>query len=217
MVDAHTPQRIARLLPLTDALACIERLVTPLARTRAGAMASPSGHPPAAIALRHGAALHAEATLDASSYAPVRVEATPVETGDPLPAGTDAVAPVDAIELRGMATHVFTPLAPGDGVLPAGGDMPAGESLQRILRRHRAVDLAVSAILGQADPAAGAPRIRIAAARSERDVGIDAMMSRARACRRRHGWHGGHGGARSHRTSRARSTIRTATPRSTPS
>ncbi len=177
MVDATPPQRIERLTPLTDALACIERRVAPIARTRAGAKTTASAYPPAAIALRDGVALSAEATLDASSYAPVRVEATPVETGDPLPPGADAVAPVDTIEVRGAATHVFTPLAPGDGILPAGGDMPVGELLERSARRRRAVDLAVLAVLGMSDLDTQAPRICVAAANRAGDIVIDAIIS----------------------------------------
>jgi molybdopterin biosynthesis enzyme len=173
MADANTSQRIGRFLPLTDALACIEERVAPLARRRPDAMMT-SPYPPAAIALRDGVALSAEVTLDASSYAPIPVEAAWIETGDPLPVGTDAIAPTDAIEVRGSATYVFAPLAPGDGVLPAGGDMPAGELIRP---RRRAVDLAVSAILSQAGVDARAPRISVAAARSGRDVVIDAAVS----------------------------------------
>jgi len=187
MADDNPPQRIGRLMPLMDALACIDRLVAPVAPRR-HALAEASGrvsvrgisvataYPAAAVALRDGIALHAEATLDASSYAPIPVEAMPVETGDAMPAGADAVAPVDAIEARGAATHVFASLAPGDGVLPAGGDMPAGEPLGRTDRRQRAVDLAVLAILGQKDLDVRAPRICVAAANSAPDTIIDATM-----------------------------------------
>jgi molybdopterin biosynthesis enzyme len=176
MVDADKPQRIERLMPLTDALACIDRRVAPVGRARPGIVTAAAAHPPAAIALRDGVAVRAEATLDASSYAPIPVEATLVETGDLLPAGADAVAPIDAIEVRGTATHVFTPLAPGDGVLPAGGDIPAGESLDRSARRRRAVDLAVLSILGLTALDAHAPRICVAAANPGDDVVIDATI-----------------------------------------
>ncbi|HEY1545121.1 MAG TPA: molybdopterin-binding protein [Xanthobacteraceae bacterium] len=177
MVDADKPQRIERLMPLADAFACIDRRVAPVGTTRPGILTAAAAHPSAAIALRDGVALRAEATLDASSYAPIAVAATPVETGDPLPAGADAVAPIDAIEVRGTAIHVFTPLAPGDGVLPAGGDMPAGEPLGRNARRQRAVDLAVFSILGLTARDAHAPRICVAAANPGDDVVIDATIN----------------------------------------
>jgi molybdopterin biosynthesis enzyme len=175
MVDTTAPQRIARLMPLADALARIERLVDPVAprrialadalgRTRASGMTAAGAYPAVAIALRDGIAVRAEATLDAGSYAPVRVAATPVEVGDPLPAGADAVAPADAVELRGADADVLAPLAPGDGVLPAGGDMAAGEPLRRITRRLRGVDLAALAILGVTKLEVRAPRVHVAAA-----------------------------------------------------
>jgi len=187
MVDADKPQRIERLMPLEDALACIDRRVAPVAprrlaldhafgRTRAGDMIVASAHPRAAIALRDGVALRAEATLDASSYAPIPVAATAVETGDPLPPGADAVAPVEVIEMRGAATDVFAPLAPGDGVLSAGGDIPAGAPFGRSARRQRAVDLAALAILGLTDLEARAPRICITTAKPARAAVIDAII-----------------------------------------
>ncbi len=188
MVDATAPQRIARLMPLTDALACIERLVAPVAsrrlaladalgRTRAGGMTIAIAAPPAAIALRDGIAVRAEATLDASTYAPARVAATPVDAGDPLPAGADAVAAADAIEVRGAVADVFSPLAPGDGVLPAGGDIAAGEPLRRSTRRLRGVDLAALAILGVTELEVRAPRICVAAAKPARDAVIEAVVA----------------------------------------
>src|SRR5215813_11282775 len=110
----QVPQRIGRLMPLGEARACIDQLVVPVAPRRTGTEAAlgrvlageitvAHGHPAAAIALRDGFALRAEATLDAGSYAPVPVEAVAVEVGDPLPAGADAVAPPEAVEFRGAA------------------------------------------------------------------------------------------------------------------
>ena len=173
-------------MSLTDALASIERLVAPvpprriarndaLRRARASGLTVATAHPAAAIALRDGMAVRAEATLDASSYAPAAVDATPVEVGDPLPAGADAVAPADALEWRGATAHVVTPLAPGDGVLPAGGDMAAGEPLRRVTRRLRAIDLAAFDVLGLTDIEVREPRVRIAAANAARD-GVTAAI-----------------------------------------
>jgi len=187
MIDANASQRIERLLPLAKAIKRVMSLspLEPRRLARAAAfrrtLASPvtvaSALPPTAIALRDGVPVRAEATLDASSYAPVPVDAKPVETGDPLPAGADAVAPMDAIEVRGAATYVVAPLAAGDGVLPAGADLPAGEMvLRRITRRQRAIDVAAAAMMGLAELEVRAPRIRIAAARSARNSVIDAIM-----------------------------------------
>ena len=168
MIDTDASQRIERLMPLVDAITLVERLVEPLAprrmargaafgRTLASPVTVASALPPHAIALRDGVALRAEATLDASSYAPVAVAATPVETGDALPAEADAVVPSDALDVRGKVVHVVAPVAPGDGVLPVDGDVAAGElSLRRPTRRLRAVDLAVLAIARAGELAARA-------------------------------------------------------------
>jgi molybdopterin biosynthesis enzyme len=104
----------------------------------------------------------------------------PVETGDPLPAGADAVVPTDAVEVRGQATHqathVVAPVAPGDGVLPVDGDAAEGELiLRRVTRRLRAVDLAAAAALGLGELEARAPRIRIAAANPGADPILHAI------------------------------------------
>jgi molybdopterin biosynthesis enzyme len=188
MIDANASQRIDRLMPLADAIMRVQRRVEPLTprRMARGAafrrnLASPvtvaSPLPPHAIALRDGVAVRAEATLDASSYAPVPVDAMPVETGDPLPAGADAVVPADVVEMRGQASHVFAPVAPGDGVLPADGDAAAGEPiLRRVTRRLRAIDLAAAAALGLSELEVRAPRIRIAAANLVADPVLDAIV-----------------------------------------
>src|SRR5215471_13714742 len=136
------PQRIERLMPLAEAQACIDRLVYahpmsmgPVAPQRAYGLTlaveatASQAHPQGARALRDGAAVRAEATLDASSYAPVRIDAVAIEVGDPLPAGTDAVAPAEMLEFRGDAVYALAPLAPGDGVLPDGADVGRGDLL----------------------------------------------------------------------------------------
>jgi molybdopterin biosynthesis enzyme len=161
MADPHSEiQRIERLLPLADAVARIERLVAPVrprpvaparafGRCLAGDIIFAQARPMSAIALRDGVALSADATLDASSYAPAPLPGAPafVDVGDPLPAGADAVAPLDALDLRGAAVRALTPLAPGDGVLPRGGDAARDDILGRQGARLRATDLAAMAAL----------------------------------------------------------------------
>ena len=79
--ETEPPQRIARLTPLTGVLARIDALVTPVEPRQAKVAAAhgyvlaadvvaPSGLPAAALALRDGFALQAEATTDAGGYAP---------------------------------------------------------------------------------------------------------------------------------------------------
>ena len=180
-------QRIERLIPLADALACIERTVEPVAprrielaaalgRTPADPPPVAKAHPPAAIALRDGFAVAAEAMLDASSYAPATLRVTPVEVGDPMPAGTDAVAPADVVEMRGSTAQAVASLAPGDGVLPAGADGAAGDRLLRGTRRLRASDLATLALFGVTHLEVREPRICIVAADAAPDTVVEAIV-----------------------------------------
>ncbi|MEA3024104.1 MAG: molybdopterin molybdotransferase [Alphaproteobacteria bacterium] len=191
MVDLRdAAQRIERLTPLADALAGIDQLVAPVAarsveaqaacgRILAADIAAAAAHPAVALALRDGFAVLAEATLDASPYAPAALAGppAPLEVGDPMPAGTDAVAPPDAIELRGGAACALAPLAAGDGILPPGADMAAGEVLRRAGARLRASDIAACAILGHSRVDVREPRLRIVPARPERDPVIAAIVS----------------------------------------
>jgi molybdopterin biosynthesis enzyme len=182
-------QRIERLMPLADALACIERLVTfvtprPVERRKAfgrclaGDILTAQVRPMSAIALRDGVAASADATLDASPYAPAPLPGTPVfvEVGDPLPAGADAVAPLDAVELRGAAVRALAALAPGDGVLSYGGDATPGDVLGREGVPLRAIDLAAMAALDLAgDVYVCEPRVRVVTASRERHPVIQAI------------------------------------------
>jgi molybdopterin molybdotransferase len=182
-----TAQRVERLMPLAEALACIERLVEPvparrveaseaLGRTLATPVPIADTHPETAIALRDGIAVHAEATLDASPYAPVELAGTAVEVGDPMPAGADAVAPLDAVETRGTSFYAVAPLAPGDGVLPAGADAAPGPIHCKVAKPLRAGDLAALAVLGARQVEVREPRVRIISARQQPDVVISAIV-----------------------------------------
>jgi molybdopterin biosynthesis enzyme len=167
-------QRIGRLMPLADALACIDRLVKPVAPRRiklgeavgltlAEPIANRYAHPGSAIALRDGVAVDSAATLDASSYAPAPLAGAPafVDVGDPLPAGADAVAPLDAVELRERTAQVLSSFAPGDGVLPQGGDAAPGDVLGRAGARLRASDVTSLSVLGVTEADVRWPPVRI--------------------------------------------------------
>jgi len=187
MVDLRdAAQRIERLTPLADALACIDRLVAPVAprsveaqaacgRILAADIVAAAAHPAVALALRDGFAVAAEATRDASAYAPAALAGPPaaVEPGDPMPAGSDAVAPPDAIMVRDGTAHALAPLAAGDGVLPPGADAAAGDVLRPAGARLRAGDIAACAVLGHNRIDVREPRLRIVPARP----GPDAVMA----------------------------------------
>jgi molybdopterin molybdotransferase len=154
MVEDSSTQRITRLTPLAGVLALIEarvepippRLVRPVAVqgfTLAEDVAAPA-RPPLAIALRDGFAVNAAAIAEAGPYAPVALTAAKarIDTGDPMPRGTDAVLPLDAVTWRGQSAEAIGSVLPGDGVLPAGGDATPQTLLRRAGQRLRAIDVA---------------------------------------------------------------------------
>lgn len=140
MVSDH-PQRIARLAPLADVLAWIDANVHAVA-PRETNIASAVGciaaadlktqHPipPQPIALRDGYALQSDWTNDASSYAPAPLPQMPVriDVGVQLPAGTDCVASLEHVAIKGGRAEALAVVAPGEGVLPVGSDFAANQT-----------------------------------------------------------------------------------------
>lgn len=173
--------RIVRLTSLADALGLIDAVVRPVRPHERAIGAAVGGFlaedvssggslPAIAVALRDGWAVAADLTIDASAYAPAPLPgAVPIETGATLPAGTDAVAMIDSVIFRDDLAHALAAVAPGEGVLPVGGDAPfAGPILRRgcRLEQHH---IAVLALAGIAQVSIRMPRIRIVSARTEPD------------------------------------------------
>jgi molybdopterin biosynthesis enzyme len=172
-------QRITKLTPLADALAAVDALARPvepreadiaaaLGRTLAADAVAPRARPSAALALRDGWAVKSEETNDAGSYAPAPLSAPPqrVDAGQPLPPGADAVAAPDVVVLRGRQAEALAPIAPGEGVLPAGADTEAGKPLRLAGERLRAIDQAVLSCAGVSRVTIREPRIRLVRARA---------------------------------------------------
>ena len=181
-----TIQRIARLTPLDAILELIQSRVTAAAPHRArlaealGAVLAADVHspqcPPQAIALRDGFAVAAAEIADAGPYTPMPLSLTArrIDTGEALPHGTDAVAPLDAITLRGTHAEAIAAVAPGSGILPAGGDSAPAFALRRGGERLRALDLAVMAGAGIAEVTIRSPRVALARASGTRTRMLDA-------------------------------------------
>src|SRR6185312_14905470 len=180
---SDTKQTIARLTPLAEVLALIEREVKPVTprtievaaadgRTLAADLNVPA-RPNAALALKDGWALSADATMDAGGYAPAVLPQAPlrVEVGQALPAGTDSVAPLDAVRLAGTRAEALAAIAPGDGVLPAGADCDPAVPLIRGGQRLRSVDVAAAAAAGIARITMREPRLRVIAVRGDSITG----------------------------------------------
>jgi molybdopterin molybdotransferase len=185
--DSST-QRIVRLTPLGAVLALIESEVVAV-KPRSCALGSALGatlaedvvaseRPPHPIALRDGYAVEAAAVADASSYAPILFVLPPhrVDTGEPMPARTDAVAPLDAVTMRGERAEAIAAVAPGEGVLPAGGDAPPRAVLRRAGEHMRALDIAVAASVGIAEVTIRMPRLRFALGSARKTSLIDAAF-----------------------------------------
>jgi molybdopterin molybdotransferase len=184
----HDPQQMTRLTPLAEVTARIDGLVKPIAPRRVAVAAAvgrvltedvvaAAAIPASARVMRDGFAVAAEALSDASSYAPVQLAPTQrVDAGEAMPAGTDSVAPLDTMVERDGRFAATAPVAPGDGVLAAGGDVKAGTLLRRAGAVVRATDAAAFAAAGMAEVAVREPRVRVAPARAGRDPIIVAAV-----------------------------------------
>ncbi len=161
-------QRILSLTPLAEVLARVAT-VAPV-KPRDMALADAEGRvlaadaiavasPAMPIALIDGWAVRAELVTDAGPYAPVRVDAPFVDAGAPMPQGTDAVLPPDAV----IHGEVHASITAGEGVLAAGADAAAGQVLRRAGERLRAADVAALQAVGVSRVHVREPRVRVVA------------------------------------------------------
>jgi molybdopterin biosynthesis enzyme len=181
-------QRITQLTPLDDVLAAIKASVARVeARTvaLAGALdralaedvVAAAGQPAEPRALRDGYAVRAEDLADAGPYAPVPLTAAPirVDAGEEMPPGADAVVSLDAVASRGARFEAIAPAIAGDGVLPSGTDLRAGDFIACAGWRLNDFNLAMLAMAGMTHVPVREPRIRLVKARGEADAVLDAI------------------------------------------
>src|SRR5215471_3708661 len=173
MAASEAIQKISRLMPLADVQLMIDAEVKAVTqrtidvsagvgRTLAVDASAPA-RPAAALALQDGWALSADETLGAGGYTPSPLMRPPsrIEAGQALPAGTDSVAPLDAVKITNGHAEVLLAINPGDGVLAAGGDNDSAIPLRRACDRLRATDLAAFAATGIARVTVREPRVRV--------------------------------------------------------
>jgi molybdopterin biosynthesis enzyme len=194
MTTETSVQRIARLTPLDAILALIQSRVAAVVPRREsilqclGAVLAEDVRvtecPPRPIALRDGFAVAAAEIADAGPYAPLPLSLTArrIDTGDALPSGTDAVAPLDAIALHGDRAESVAAVAPGDGVLPAGGDATSVIPLRRAGERLRGLDLAAITAAGIIEVTIRSPRLALARARAAKPPILDAARATLSRC-----------------------------------
>ena len=124
---------------------------------------APASVPPQAIALRHGWAVAARDVVGASSYSPVPFPAPPtwVEVDQPMPAGTDAVLPPDAVGSQNGFVDIVAEVASGEGVRRAGEDVTTGAILREAGKRMRSSDIAVALAAGIGEAVVRQARVRV--------------------------------------------------------
>lgn len=153
-------QRISRLTPLPDLLnmvAGLEPVAAKETETRAAVgqtlaadAVAVAAIPAVATALRDGWAVDAGGVSDAGPYAPAALASCAwVEAGTRMPSGTDAILPMDAVNVTASGAEAIATATAGDGVLAAGGDAGKGQVLRRVgdlLRASDAVALLAAGI-----------------------------------------------------------------------
>ena len=176
---SETIQTIARLTPLAEVLALIDREVKPVAPCRIALTQAwqatlaedvvAETRPAAPLALIDGWALAADHTCDAGGYAPAPLLRMPVriEAGRPMPDGTDSVAAFDIVKLTQGGAEALAPVDPGDGVLPGGGDCDVSVPMRCAGEHLRAIDLAALAGAGVSEVNVRRPRLRIVPVRTD--------------------------------------------------
>src|SRR6478609_3419387 len=189
VVKPDSPQRIARLTPLSDVLAHLDGLVRPvpprtsdlsgaLGSTLAEDVVANAPVPATARALRDGWAVRADHTTDAGTYAPAPLPAAArIDVGQPLAGDADAVTPFDALTVRNGMAQALVPVGPGDGVLSAGADVAAGAVLMEAGRRLARPQIEVLAAAGVAAVRIRAPRLRLVRVGQSGDAFIDAAFA----------------------------------------
>ena len=152
-IDQNATRPPPRLVPLAEAVGC----------TLHEAVAAAADWPPADRASRDGVAVASADTFGAGSYNPIPLlSAAPIAAGEPLPPGTDAVLPVEAMQRDAGFVEALDSVAPGEGVERQGEGARAGTPLLEAGRVLRPQDIGLLAALGIATVTAlGRPRVRV--------------------------------------------------------
>ena len=132
----------AQTVPLEDALA----------RVTANPLWARRSSPPFDAAAMDGVAVRATETVGASESTPMRLRlgdgAVPVDTGDPIPDGFDAVVMLEHLQRYGDAVEILAAVPPNQHVRSIGEDITATELLLPEGHRLRPADLGAIAAAG---------------------------------------------------------------------
>jgi len=113
-----------------------------------------------------GFAVLARHTVQAAPLRPVRLEVGincfAVDTGDPMPQGTDAVIMIEHVVLEGVDCSIEASVAPWTNVRPVGEDIIAGEVLLPRFRLITPIDLGALLAAGVSHvPVLAQPRVAV--------------------------------------------------------
>ncbi len=183
-------QRISRLTPRAAVLGSFaERVKSVRPRTVDVAAALnvvlaedviPPLLPPRAIALRDGFPVKADDIADAGPYAPVMLaNARPIDLGEAMPEGADAVLPFDMATSHGERIEAVASIAVGDGILPSGVDTTPQTPLRRAGEQIRSTDVAIFSAAGFKTVTGRMPRIALACGGENAADARSQVLSRA--------------------------------------
>jgi molybdopterin molybdotransferase len=122
-----------------------------------------------------GFAVHASASVGASSYNPIRLSLISVAAGDALPAGTDAVVPLQLAEPHGRASiEIVEAVAAGDNVEQQGAVTKVGATLVPAGTRLEARHIGLLTLAGLSGVSVvRRPRVRILIAKPSKAGGSE--------------------------------------------
>ncbi len=156
--DVPAAQALEAWRAAREAAGCPERLpaiVVAIAEAAGLVTAAPvwatRSSPPFDAAGMDGIAVRAADTLGASETTPVLLEQGDydvVDTGDPMPAGRDAVVMREHVHYQGDSAELRSAVPPYQHVRSIGEDVSAGELLLPEGHRLRAADVAAAAAAG---------------------------------------------------------------------
>lgn len=176
-------QRITSLTSIATIISAFDSFIEPVVsrtvaahaaalKTLAADVIAPADVPLCATALHDGWAINSEQTLDAGPYAPVLLSISPkwVDTGEIMPANTDAVLPPDAGAKSDGGFEIFESVNAGEGVLPQRKHTAKGDILLQAGEQATVLGAAALEAVGITNVSIRAPRVKIMAASVASDL-----------------------------------------------
>lgn len=177
LIDLEEARR--RLLALCAPVAAREGVI---ARVEDGFLSqdalAPQDAPACDLAVRDGFACASLELVGASAFAPAFLSAPPiwVNVGEPMPEACDCVLEPDCVDMQGPLAAALHAAAPGEGVLRAGEDARAGDTLASAGARMNAALASLLHAAGLRTAAFRRPALRIVVAPGHGDPSTGAFV-----------------------------------------